>query len=144
MNEEFPNTQVTGCIPPTPHRHGVPIWERYCGRPSVPKCGCVPAKIKDGAPKCPLVAVIPSNQVDTIAGTKGMFGFVHVSDINTTYYIDDQHRYLVTWSGPVQEDDYDYVNNPKGFRGQTVYDFTNNRGIYYNNIGEYRTFQLAA
>ena len=143
MNNEFPNPNVTGCIPPTP-RHGRPVWERYCDGPK-PQCGCsVPGYIKKQAPQCPITAVIPANQVDTLAGTKGMFGFVHVANINTTYYIDDQHRYLITWQGAVEADNYDYQNNPLGLRGQTVYDFANNRGVYYNKVGEYRLFTLSA
>lgn len=104
--------------------------------------GRVPGVIRKQEPKCPLVAVIPANQVDTIAGTKGMFGFVHVANINTTYYIDDQHRYLVTWQGAVEYDNYDYATNPLALRGQTVYDFANSRGIRYNKLGQYKTFTL--
>lgn len=144
MENEYPNTQVTGCIPFAKQRIGIPVWERYCGRP---RCGCgearVPAVIKKQAPQCPLVAEIPSNQVESLAGTKGLTGLVHVADINTTYYIDSQHRYLVTWQGAVEADGYDYKNNPLGLRSQTVYDFVNNRGIYYNKVGEYRTFTLS-
>lgn len=144
MENEYPNAQVTGCIPPARQRIGRPVWERYCGRPA-PTCGCgVPAVIKKQAPQCPLVAEIPANQVDNIAGTKGLVGLVHVAENNTTYYIDSQHRYLITWQGDVEADDYDYQTNPLNLRSQTVYDFANNRGIRYNKLGEYRLFTLSA
>jgi hypothetical protein len=68
--------------------------------------------------------------------------FVHVANINTTFYIDDKHRITTVWAGPVDIDGYDYVSNPLNIRGQTVYDFTNNRAIYYNTQGQYRLITL--
>lgn len=88
-------------------------------------------------------AVIPSVTVTDISNLRCIAdAFVHVTNINTTFYIDDKHRMMITWAGPVEEDDYDYQNNPLNLRSQTVYDFANNRAIYYNRIGEYRITPL--
>lgn len=65
-----------------------------------------------------------------------------MSDINTTFYIDDKHRITTTWAGPVEVDDYDYANNPLGLRSQMLYDFQNNRAVYYNKSGAYRLVAL--
>ena len=99
----------------------------------------VPGCIRVRQPKCPFVAVIPTLTVDTISGVKGLADcFVHIVNINTTIYIDDQHRYIMTYAGPVFVDDYDYEANPLNLRGQSCYDFKNNREIIYNNVGKYR------
>lgn len=90
-------------------------------------------------------AVIPAITVEDISGIRNIADcFVHVKNINTTFYIDDKHRMMITWAGPVEAEDYDYTTNPLGLRSQTVYDFTNNRGIYYNKVGEYRVFALGS
>lgn len=90
-----------------------------------------------------MVAVIPAITVEDVSGIKNIADcFVHVSNINTTFYIDDKHRMMITWAGPVEVNDYDYENNPLNLRSQTVYDFSNNRAIYYNKIGEYRVIML--
>lgn len=103
----------------------------------------VPGCIRVQQPKCPFVAVIPTLTVDNMSGVKGLADcFVHIANINTTMYIDDQHRFIMTYAGPVFEDDYDYETNPLRLRGQTCYDFKNNRGIIYNFKGEYRLITL--
>lgn len=90
-----------------------------------------------------MVAVIPAITVEDVSGIKNIADcFVHVSNINTTFYIDDKHRMMITWAGPVEANDYDYENNPLNLRSQTVYDFSNNRAVYYNKIGEYRVITL--
>jgi hypothetical protein len=90
-----------------------------------------------------MVAVIPAITVEDVSGIKNIADcFVHVSNINTTFYIDDKHRMMITWAGPVEANDYDYENNPLNLRSQVVYDFENNRAIYYNKIGEYRVITL--
>ena len=92
-----------------------------------------------------MVAVIPSVTVESKENLKDLADcFVHVTNINTTFYIDDKHRVMITWAGPVEIDDYDYQNNPLGLRSQTVYDFENNRAIYYNKTGGYRLITLGA
>ena len=101
--------------------------------------GCIRAK----QPECPMVAVIPTVVVDTVEGIKELADcFVHVANINTTFYIDDKHRSIITWAGPVEYDDYDYENNPLKLRSQTVYDFANNLAIVYNKTGAYRFIEL--
>lgn len=107
-----------------------------CGRrfqPVTPGCNycdsCVqefpcamPACIKKQQPNCMAKAVIPSITVETPDGITNLANcFVHVTRTNTTYYIDDKHRPMITWAGPVDLDHYDYVNNPLGFRSQTCF-----------------------
>ena len=88
-------------------------------------------------------AVIPAITVDDISGIRNIADcFVHVANINTTFYIDDKHRMMITWAGPVEIDDYDYEANPLGLRSQKVYDFKNNRIIIFNKTGEYRFVTL--
>jgi hypothetical protein len=119
-----------------------------CGKP---KCGCGckeyghkhNACIRETEPQCPYTAVIPTVTLETADNIRELADcFVHVTNINTTYYIDDKHRIIVTWAGPVEVNDYDYQNNPLGLRSQWAYDFANNRGIYYNAQGVYRTIEL--
>lgn len=88
---------------------------------------------------CPMQAVIPSITTETADGIKNVSGcFVHVMQNNTTYYIDDKHRIITVWAGPVFYDNYDYEDNPLDLRGQVVYDFVNNRKVIYNNQKAYR------
>lgn len=131
-----------------------------CGRPMTyckgkcckkPKCGCncqeygcpQAACIKEINPSCPYKAVIPIVTVESVSNLDRLAAcFVHVTDINTTFYIDDKHRMTITWAGAVEVDNYDYETNPLGLRSQTVYDFINNRAIYYNAQGKYRLIAL--
>lgn len=90
-----------------------------------------------------MVAVIPTVVIDTVDGMKELADcFVHVSNINTTFYIDDKHRSIITWAGPVEIDGYDYENNPLRLRSQMVYDFENDLAIYFNKTGNYRLIAL--
>lgn len=104
-----------------------------------PDKGCMPAHIKKWAkPQCPVVAVIPLVEVATPENIKKLSNcFVHVQSTNTTYYIDNQHKFIQTWAGPVFIDGYDYETNPLGLRGQFMTDVSNGRLIIYNNAGEY-------
>lgn len=103
----------------------------------------IPGCIRVQQPKCPFVAVIPTLTVDNISGVKGLADcLVHIANINTTMYIDDQHRYIVTFAGPVFIKDYDYETNPLRLRGQSCYDFKNNREIIYDFNGNYRLITL--
>lgn len=135
-----------------------------CGRPWIVckgECGCnkpccnkinfceygrkAKGCIREVEPSCPMAAVIPSVVVDDISGLKNLADcFVHVTSINTTFYIDDKHRAMITWAGPVEVNDYDFAMNPLGLRSQTVYDFKNNTGAYYNKTGDYRLFDIEA
>lgn len=100
---------------------------------------CSRAGIRNVAPTCKDIAVIPSVTVENTAGLKGLADcFVHVIDNNTTYYIDDKGRMMITWAGPVEIDGYDYQSNPLKLRSQSVYDFVNNIEVYYNATGAYR------
>lgn len=128
-----------------------------CGRAfpkAQPKCNycdaclteypCVmPACIRKNADPCKAKAVIPAVTTETVDGITNLANcFVHVTNINTTFYIDDKHRPMITWAGPLEVDNYDYATNPLGLRSQTVYDFTNNRAIVFNKRGEYRLIDL--
>lgn len=88
-----------------------------CGRP-FPKakpcsCSCnfgtseykhkAKACIRNKNPECPYNAVIPSVTVETTDGISNLADcFVHVTSINTTFYIDDKHRIMTIWAGPVE------------------------------------------
>lgn len=103
MNENY-NTPNSGC----------------CGRPmhydTKPKCNynncClneyrykIPACIRNKQPDCEAAAVIPSITVETVDGISNLANcFVHVASINTTFYIDDKHRPMFIWAGPVETD----------------------------------------
>lgn len=102
-------------------------------------CNKMPACIhKDIAPNCPALAVIPSLTVESVSNLKGLANcFVHVSENNTTYYIDDKHRIIIAWKGDVEYDNYDYTTNPLNLKSQTVIDFANKREIHYNKYGNY-------
>lgn len=109
-------------------------------------CGCtIPGCIKKIIPNChKQLAVIPAVTVDNKTGLKGLAEcFAHVADINTTFYIDDKHRIMIVWAGPVEVENYAYTTNPLGLRSQMCYDFSNNRAIYYNRIGEYKVITLS-
>lgn len=101
--------------------------------------GCVEAVIREVNKCCKPAAIIPSLTVETADGIKNVAGcFVHVLANNTTYYIDDKSRITKIWAGPVEYDNYDYTTNPLNLRSQQVWDFENNRVIYYNKVGAYR------
>lgn len=93
--------------------------------------------------KCPHECIIPLVSVENADGIKNLAAcYVHVLSTNTTYYIDERGRAIITWQGDVFVDDYDYQNNPLGLRAQKVYDFANNREIIYNAQGAYRLLTL--
>lgn len=108
-----------------------------CGRSFVtgaPKCNfndsclteypcTMQACIKNKQPDCTAKAVIPSITVDTVDGLTTLANcFVHVTYNNTTYYIDDKHRPMIIWAGPVElPDNYDVGLNEYGLAGQEAY-----------------------
>lgn len=109
--------------------------KEYCGK----ACGA----IRPGEPKCPPQAVIPSLTVESVSNLKDLADcFVHVSDINTTFYIDDKHRMMTTWAGPVEYNNYDLDANSLGLRSQFLIDFANERGAYYDKTGDYKVFNF--
>ena len=95
-------------------------YSTCCGRPmhyaTQPNCGyndCImqeypyamPACIKKKQPDCLAKAVIPAITVETVDGITDLANcFVHVTNINTTFYVDDKHRPMITWAGPVEVD----------------------------------------
>lgn len=123
-----------------------------CGRP-FPKgqtCGCsckfglgeysknVKGCIRNKNPECPYNAVIASVTIETINGISQLADcLVHVVSINTTFYIDDKHRIMTIWAGPVELTDYDYANNPLGLKGQFCFTTVNSKytEIYFDKQG---------
>lgn len=82
----------------------------------------MPACIRNKQPDCLAKAVIPSITVETTDGITNLANcFVHVTGINTTFYIDDKHRPMIIWAGPVEIDAYDIEANELGLRSQTCY-----------------------
>lgn len=95
-------------------------YSQCCGRPMhyapKPKCNynscclneyhyTMPACIRNKQPDCLAKAVIPSITVETTDGITNLANcFVHVTGINTTFYIDDKHRPMIIWAGPVEVD----------------------------------------
>lgn len=83
-------------------------------------------------------AVIPAVTTETVDNITALANcFVHVSNINTTFYIDDKHRPMITWAGPVEIDMYDYQENPLNLRSQTCYSTINGTftEIYFDKTG---------
>lgn len=141
-----------------------------CGRPFVqakPTCKCfdgcateyscgMPTCIRKGADPCKAKAVIPAITTETVDGISNLANcFVHVTNINTTFYIDDKHRPMIIWSGNVNdsfpedittpEEMTAYVmSNPLNLRNQFAYyrGFDTDTGktfidaIYYDNTGK--------
>lgn len=65
----------------------------------------MPACIRNKQPDCTAQAVIPSITVETVDGITNLANcFVHVTSTNTTYYIDDKHRPMMIWTGPIEVD----------------------------------------
>lgn len=104
----------------------------------------VPGCIREVKPGCPYKAVIPTLTVEDKSNLKDLADcFVHVSNINTTFYIDDKHRTIVTWAGPVEYDNYDLDTNTLGLRSQFLIDHANDYAAYYNKTGEYQKFNFS-
>lgn len=61
------------------------------------------ACIRNKKPDCTAQAVIPSITVETADGLTNLANcFVHVTANNATYYVDDKHRPMIIWAGPVE------------------------------------------
>ena len=140
MNNDETYTPCTKCGRPMAYCKG-----KCCGKAKGCQCkeycGCTCGVIRPGEPKCPYEAVVPSMVVEHVDSLKDLCDtFVHVSDINTTFYIDDKHRTIITWAGPVEYDNYDLDTNSLGLRSQFLIDFANQRGAYYNKVGNYQVF----
>lgn len=88
-----------------------------------------PACIRRKQPDCMATAVIPTITVETADGILNLADcFVHTTSTNTTYYIDDKHRVVTVWAGPVEVAAYDLSSNPLGLRSQDCYTTVN--GVY--------------
>lgn len=142
MNDET-FTPCTKCGRPTAYCKG-----QCCGKAK--SCDCqeygpmVPGCIREVKPGCPYKAVIPTLTVEDKSNLKDLADcFVHVSNINTTFYIDDKHRTIVTWAGPVEYDNYDLDANTLGLRSQFLIDHANDYAAYYNKTGEYQKFNFS-
>ena len=130
-----------------------------CGRPMhydpKPKCNynncclneynyTMPACIRNKQPDCLAKAVIPSITVETTDGITNLANcFVHVTSINTTFYVDDKHRIMTIWQGPVEttvpadvqtEEQFEEFIKSFGLRSQYLYvkihNNDNNQDIY--------------
>ena len=102
-----------------------------CGRPMryapQPKCNynncclneykyTMPACIRNKQPDCTANAVIPAITVETADGITNLANcFVHVTSTNTTYYIDDKHRPMITWAGLLEVDVPETVTSQEKF-----------------------------
>lgn len=142
MNDDT-YTPCTKCGRPMKYCKG-----QCCGKPR--GCECqeygpkVCGAIRPGEPKCPYQAVIPSLTVESVGNLKDLADcFVHVSDINTTFYIDDKHRIMTTWAGLVSVENYDFDANPLNLRDQIAYDAKNNTAAIYNKQGANYIFQIS-
>lgn len=92
------------------------------------------ACIRNKTPDCKAAAVIPSVTVETSSGITNLANcFVHVTNINTTFYVDDKHRIMITWAGPVEIDGYDMDTNPLGLRSQFC--FSDGTMAYFDKQG---------
>lgn len=96
------------------------------------------ACIRHKEPDCEAAAVIPSITVETIDGITNLANcLVHVANINTTFYVDDKHRIMITWAGPVEIDNYDVETNPLKLRSQTLYTYVEGSftEVYFDRNG---------
>lgn len=141
MNENY-NTPNSGC----------------CGRPmhydTTPKCNyndcCMneyaykqKACIRNKQPDCEAQAVIPSITVETVDGITNLANcLVHVTSTNTTYYVDDKHRIMIAWAGPVNIPGYDMEGNPNHYKNQIVTDTEAQIAVIYDNNGIGYTFGI--
>lgn len=81
--------------------------------------------------------------VQSIEGIKGLANsFVYVIDINSTFFVNSCYQITIISSGPVYIDNYDPIGNILNLRGQSCYDFANNKAYVFNNAGEYRIIKL--
>ena len=108
----------------------------YCDSCMSEHCGCKLGRIKEMEPTCDSTAVIPSVTVESVEGITNLANcLVHVEDINTTFYVDDKHRVMITWAGPVDIPGYDMKNNPNGYRDQIVTDIESETAVIYDKHG---------
>lgn len=81
--------------------------------------------------------------VQTPEGIKGLSDcFVYVVSLNSTYFVSSSHEITILMCGPIYVNDYAGDVNPLGLRGQTCYDFANNKAYVYDLTGNYRVINL--
>ena len=115
----------------------------YCDACMSEYCGCKLGRIKEIEPTCDSTAVIPSITVESVEGITNLANcLVHVNDINTTFYVDDKHRVMITWAGPANIPGYDMENNPNGYRDQIVTDIEKGIAVIYDKKGKGFTFGI--
>lgn len=135
MMKEIYNTPNSGC----------------CGRPfpTAPENKCnyndccmneyaykQKACIREKQPDCEAQAVIPSITVETVDGITNLANcLVHVTSTNTTYYVDDKHRIMITWAGPVDIPGYNMEENPNHYKDQIVTDIESEMAVIYDKHG---------
>lgn len=126
-------------------------YSNCCGRPfaqATPQCaynyktpsycGGDIARIKKDADPCKSCAFIPTVTTEKVDGITNLANtLVHVTSTNTTYYIDDKHRPMIVWAGPVEIDNYDISNNPNNLRSQTCYTIVDSvyAEVYFDKTG---------
>lgn len=114
MNENY-NTPNSACCGRPMHYATEPKCNWTCGVASE-CCGCTLGRIKKDADPCKPCAIIPALTVDTVDGITNLANcFVHVANINTTFYIDDKHRPLIVWAGNVEVDLPSDIETPEQF-----------------------------
>lgn len=138
MNEYLSDKRITGgcCGRPFPVAQENKCHYNNCCLSET--CGCKLACIRKDADPCKAKAVIPAITTDTVAGITNLANcFVHVASINTTFYIDDKHRPMIVWAGPVEVADYDITANELNLRSQTLYTVINNvySEVYFDKQG---------
>lgn len=103
------------------------------------------ACIRNKQPDCETQAVIPSITVETVDGITNLANcLVHVTSTNTTYYVDDKHRVMITWAGPVNIPGYDMKNNPNHYKNQIVTDTEAETAVIYDNNGKGYIFGITS
>lgn len=101
------------------------------------------ACIRNKQPDCEAQAVIPSITVETVDGITNLANcLIHVTSTNTTYYVDDKHRVMITWAGPVNIPGYDMEENPNRYKNQIVTDTEAEIAVIYDKNGVGFTFGI--
>lgn len=115
--EYYQNCEACG----RPFPKAKPECNWTCG-PTSECCGCSLGRFKKDADPCKSCCVIPTITAETVDGLTNLANcLVHVTSINTTFYIDDKHRPMITWAGPVEVEAYDIEANELNLRSQTCY-----------------------
>lgn len=120
MNKKDYYDNCEACGRPMPHA-AKPKCNTTCG-PVSEYCGCSLGRIKYEADPCKSCCVIPAVTAETVDGITNLANcLVHVTSINTTFYVDDKHRPMITWAGPVEVEQYDIEANELRLRSQTLF-----------------------